>query len=415
MPSPTERLLVAGGIALLLGAPRPAQAQAASCPAPGEPAVVLTAAPTGHRAAAAADTPRVRLNDVMVLRVRNLATLVAQRGCAEAAGRPRPLVLYIDGRPLPGVQVSLAGDPSRDSLLADLRRNEASREAWNRVLGRPFRARRDLMVSVAIADSFPVQTAARIRFDYSASPLAVVAVAGFLLMVIGVLAWGGWTGRMLRDEPVEPQGPGPRPWSLSRVQLAWWFVVVLTAYLLIGLTTGDYENIITGSTLILLGIAVGTRAGAAAADARRNDPAPVASRNAELARLQNEIAADQQRAELLEGAAEDRSAPDAQRRASVTDLATTVQDHARHQLAARKAYNVSVSFFQDTLGDMNGISLHRYQMAVWTIVLSVVFLVKSYQTMSMPQFNDTLLLLMGISSGAYVGLKTSEPEAPRQP
>jgi hypothetical protein len=41
---------------------------------------------------------------------------------------------------------------------------------------------------------------------------------------------------------------------------ALWFFVILAAYLLIGMVTGDFSNSINSTALILLGIGAGSRA-----------------------------------------------------------------------------------------------------------------------------------------------------------
>jgi hypothetical protein len=55
-------------------------------------------------------------------------------------------------------------------------------------------------------------------------------------------------------------------------------------------------------------------------------------------------------------------------------------------------------------------------MFIWTIVLALVFVVSVYRLLGMPQFNDTLLALMGISSGTYLGFMIAEPasDAPKK-
>jgi hypothetical protein len=68
-------------------------------------------------------------------------------------------------------------------------------------------------------------------------------------------------------------------------------------------------------------------------------------------------------------------------------------------------------FWRDILSDADGISLHRFQIVVWTLVLGGVFVVTVYQYLAMPEFDSSLLLLMGISAGAYLGFKIPEKAA----
>ncbi len=65
----------------------------------------------------------------------------------------------------------------------------------------------------------------------------------------------------------------------------------------------------------------------------------------------------------------------------------------------------SKGFIRDILSDENGISFHRFQMFAWTIVLTVIFITKVYNDLGMPDFDATVLGLMGISGGTYIGFK----------
>jgi hypothetical protein len=60
------------------------------------------------------------------------------------------------------------------------------------------------------------------------------------------------------------------------------------------------------------------------------------------------------------------------------------------------------------LTDTSGISLHRFQILIWTLVFGFYFLVNVWTKLSLPVFDDTLLALMGISSGTYLGFKIPE-------
>ena len=68
----------------------------------------------------------------------------------------------------------------------------------------------------------------------------------------------------------------------------------------------------------------------------------------------------------------------------------------------------SGSFLQDILKDDLGYSVHRAQMFMWTVILGIVFVTGVIRFQQIPQLDESLLALMGISSGAYVGLKTME-------
>ena len=66
---------------------------------------------------------------------------------------------------------------------------------------------------------------------------------------------------------------------------------------------------------------------------------------------------------------------------------------------------VTQGFIRDLMSESGEISFHRLQIAAWTIVLGAIFLVTCYSSIVMPSFDNTLLVLMGISSGTYLGFK----------
>ena len=62
-------------------------------------------------------------------------------------------------------------------------------------------------------------------------------------------------------------------------------------------------------------------------------------------------------------------------------------------------------FFKDLLSDGAGDSFHRFQMILFTLILAVIFVVRVGYGLAMPEFDGTLLGLMGISNGTYLGFK----------
>jgi hypothetical protein len=64
----------------------------------------------------------------------------------------------------------------------------------------------------------------------------------------------------------------------------------------------------------------------------------------------------------------------------------------------------------DFLSDVNGVTFHRFQIVVWTITLGLVFIYAVWNNLAMPQFSDTILALMGISAGTYIGFKIPEKQ-----
>ena len=135
-----------------------------------------------------------------------------------------------------------------------------------------------------------------------------------------------------------------RTYSLARSQLAFWTVLIAFAYLYIWAVTG-YLPLINGSILILLSVSMGTAAGASIIDYSQKDNVPS---------------------------------------------------------------GLSQGFLIDILSDRNGVSIHRFQMVAWTIFFGFYFYRSVLRNLAMPLFDDNLLALMGISNGAYLGLKIPE-------
>jgi hypothetical protein len=69
-----------------------------------------------------------------------------------------------------------------------------------------------------------------------------------------------------------------------------------------------------------------------------------------------------------------------------------------------------LGFWKDILTDDTGWAFHRVQVVVWTLILGVVSLWSAYCKLSLPTFDSNLLILMGISSGLYLGMKYPEQQ-----
>ena len=87
-----------------------------------------------------------------------------------------------------------------------------------------------------------------------------------------------------------------------------------------------------------------------------------------------------------------------------TALGAVIVDHS----SPGSTPTASVSFFRDILSDGGTIALHRFQMVVWTVVLFFIFWGAVWSRLALPDFDATLLTLMGISAGAYLGFKFPE-------
>lgn len=237
-----------------------------------------------------------------------------------------------------------ACDPYSGQVRFELDRTDDSDRAWHVLLAEPVSFTKKIEVSLG--------TQGRLAFptDVKGFELEIVPFIEFVAYLIGLLvmllaaAYMARRTTILRDR-VPGVAPEQAPYSLSRFQLAFWSLLVIAAYVFIWMITEELDTI-TGSVLTLLGIGSATALGATVIDQGKTTPA---------------------------------AAPTASR-----------------------------GFLNDVLSDEHGISIYRFQLFAWTLVLGVIFCASVYDGLEMPQFSTTLLGLMGISSGTYLGFKVPE-------
>lgn len=380
------------------------------------------------------------MDDIIVLVVRNLRTLWDNAECKNTRGqdgsvcKPQKILLYLDGRAIKGLEpesgAPILGD-TIGTLQFHLERTAQSDEAWSDLLGAPPLDKsqffnRPTLVSVGLEDGFPVNSDpvyghfSLIRIHRRWLIAALLASVGIL---IGFLRYARHSD-LLRDlgpspraEP-DPTNPARRlgrlkPYSLGRCQMAWWFFLVVGSFFIIFLITRSYETI-TSTALALIGISAGTFLGSAAIDADKiaGDKSEIADLTArklaletELQDLQQQFATANASADLLTIRA--NNALKAGQLETVNRQLVDAQDS--------RGADASQGFLQDLLADPQGQSFHRFQMLVWTLVLTVLFVVSVYRRLAMPEFSATLLGLLGISNGLYLGFKFPERQQPRAP
>jgi len=225
-------------------------------------------------------------------------------------------------------------------------------------------------------------------------------VVGLIFLLIAVLVLG-WQSDLLRDVTHgRPAAPARPPYSLGRVQMAWWFCLVIAAYVYICLITKEI-NILTGTAMALIGISAGTGLASVFVDNQK-----IADEENQKISLQSERGVVQARIAVLTAAAPAAGTPEAlelqdrqKRLAEINALLNKFP--AVHVIPSSKG-------FLDILKDGEGLSFHRFQIAVWTVVLGLVFIKSVFVDLVMPEFDTTLLGLMGISSGTYIGFKFPE-------
>lgn len=334
---------------------------------------------------------------------------------------PGKLILYLDGYPLEGIHPQSV-DLIRNVLTFIPIRNLKNEEKWTALIGSPKSYFLPVKVSVGVKDQYvlPIDEAQQhFQFVVVRQNWFIGGTAGLLLM-IGLFIWLATNSNIIRDSsPPQPEPGKKKPYSLARLQASVWFFLVVASFLFIWLVTGDHTNTITEQALILIGIGTGTALGSAMIDSskRETSDSERASLHPQESKLNAEVLELRAKIADLHAKADAAPASPAQDTESLSKLKIELaqkeaeSDDIRKKIADAQAAlskPVSEGFMKDLLTDANGISFHRFQMLVWTIVLSFIFCVEVYKTLRMPEFSATLLSLMGISAGTYLGFKIPE-------
>jgi hypothetical protein len=342
---------------------------------------------------------RIGLRDTIYVHVDKLPELLAELESCRASQPNKQLVLWLDGLPLKDVTWRLVGPPADGFLMFYLERVDAAKSAWNRIMGHPTAPQRPVAISVGFADQFPVRSGISVNMQIVPLGWAALALV-FWLIVCGVFLKYVKTSSLIRD------GSPTSAYSLGRTQAAWWFFIILGAFLFIVTTTGEINAALNSTALTLLGIGAATAAGAAVVSASKaGDRQEAEERVRQQASEQaQQVAAVQAQADAAPGnaALQGQLQTANQQLAAKTDLLQRIATSDRNE-----------HFLRDILSDADGLSIHRFQMVSWTLVLSFIFAKAVYDGMAMPDFDATLLGLQGVSAATFVGLKMAEPSVPK--
>ena len=308
-----------------------------------------------------------------------------------------------------------------------LTKTDANKQAWNDLLNHPGFER-----SVPITLAFETSDIESLRTEVHPKPAVgfhefnLIVIRKGMPLALGIVVWLGSvlfflrlmkSTTIIRDTTAEPRPDGQYPFSLARTQMAFWFFLVMGSYFLLWIITGDQDTI-SSSALVLIGISAGTAFGAAVVDAGKVDTRTgfrpptnpdLSKRLTDLRKIRDDLlgelkhAQDRLNANLLSSASEAELLPDRQAVSRLGDSYRRTQEFV--DFYQRRPWERMV---YDLLGDSGAIGFHRFQVAVATLILGIVFATQIYYELSMPNFSATLLGLMGISAGTYVGFKIPE-------
>ena len=347
-------------------------------------------------------TPRLALGNLLELRVEAL-----QEWAAGPTNDPRNLVLFVNGIPLRKLYPEEVGT-QENRLVYHLRITPDNQDGWDDLLRQPV-LQRPVTLSVGLENGGPFPT----RYNHANRAVLEIIPSfwgGLCLTLLGSagLAFLQLARRtnLLRD-PDLPAGGGRPPYNLGRVQMALWLFLILGSYSLIWLITGNLDTI-TGSLLGLMGVSAATALGDAAVDSRKTTEQSEAQ-----ALLETERATLRARlAELdrLLGAGTVADAEAGLWRVERAEKQTRLETVEAKLTGVRQAAisPASQGWLRDILSDGEGVTLHRFQIVVWTAVLAVIFVASVYNNLKMPEFSTNLLALMGLSAGTYLGFRFPE-------
>ncbi|MDX6575577.1 MAG: hypothetical protein QOE96_1530 [Blastocatellia bacterium] len=405
--------LAVAGVSITQGQATPQSTVSVSSPSPtSAPLPASTPSPIPSPAAQPKVTGyqgHLELDNVIQVEIVNLAEWAKTNDVSK-------LVPYLNGRAIRGDYPEEI-HVSKNHVHFHLHITPENRDAWVDLLGEPPGTVRPVAFSIGLENHSPFDSV----FDQNnripltvISPFYGVVALIVVLVTLALFVWLARTTNLIR-EPGDCPVPGKlRPYNLGRTQMAFWFFLIYVSYLVIWLVT-DALDTITPSLLGLMGISAGTALGEALIDSGKETTNENQRRDltAEKQSLEQSIPALQTQLDSLNAKAaltpEDLSNRDSLNQ-QIQDARTRLAQVNQQIPAATPLGSAGVSrgLIADILSDSSGYSFHRFQIFAWTIVLGIMFMSAVYNNLTMPEFSATLLGLMGISSGTYIGFKFPE-------
>ena len=382
---------------------------------------------------------RAGVNDYLSLEAVNF---VGWNNVVQTKKAKDDLVLFLGGEALPGLHPKFFTEweePAWDagsgryktnrisSYGVRLEQNADNHEVWKRLVRSPgFEFERPMEVSMGFEDAPPMTTWVYPLPGVAKSPFFLIILSRTnlylgLVVIIGAFLIFVMLARktdILRDPNLPLRPDESRPFSLARAQMAFWFFLVIGSYFFLWLLSGD-TGTLNSSTIALIGISAGTAVSSAFIDAgkRRDLYENVVAKEVRTKKPEDLLA---ELGSSLRQTEEELTELRKTREALETKDGSALAANERQTIALnrkKRMLEYQMEFFQaplwkaamqDMLGDNGAVSFHRFQMCVWTIVLGIIFVTDVYSKMAMPEFSASLLGLMGVSAGTFIGFKIPE-------
>lgn len=329
------------------------------------------------------------------LQIKATGTYASQVRKELAKTGAKAVALYLDDVRMANLSVNASQtEPGKEVRLSfHLARNsqdDENRKAWDTLLNKQDSYIMSLPIALAIGNELPVMVQSPQTFEFfiTTGPFFTWTLVISLVIFIGAY-WG------LVQNPTALRDWKGGSYSLGKSQMAFWGLLVVQTFVGVWVVTGTMERI-PSNVLILLGISGATGLSAIVIGENKK-----ASKNSGIQNSLTKLRAEQQALEkeqLLDSATFPQASKD-RLVAIKTEIETLAQQPEKHQ---------PPKFWQDICNDGDGMSFHRLQVVIWTVVLGVIFVCSVGQAISMPEFSETLIILLGISNGTYLGFKIPE-------
>jgi hypothetical protein len=307
----------------------------------------------------------------------------------------RAVTLYLDGVRMANLPVTVSEAKPGSALqlrftLVRKSSDDENRKSWDMFLEKQTGYEMKPAVALAVGNAIPWDVQRPNSFTFyiaKATTIALIFSVGLLIFVTAFY--------LLVKNPAALRDSKDGFYSLGKSQMAFWGLLVVLTFVGVLFVTGNMERI-PAQVLVLLGISGATGLGAVV----------IGENKKSMKESENRVTATKLREEQEKLEKEQLAAPATFTQASKDRLAAIKLDI---EALSNQAQPVEPGrFWRDICDDGNGFSFHRFQVVIWTGVLGGIFVWSVAQVMSMPEFPETLLVLMGISNGTYLGFKIPE-------
>lgn len=230
---------------------------------------------------------------------------------------------------------------------------------------------------------------------YTVDPITLWAAVGVVLFLVVLFVSVAFRTDLLRDPTRKLRPDKNFPFSLSRMQMAFWLFIIVSSFLFLFVAT-QKVTVLNVTCLWLIGIGSGTALGAAIITPSTDPNA--ANQSAENKRTQADVANERSRLRDLQNKAR-RNPLALNEKQELDELQKKLPREYRGFFSLRQMLMDLIS------DDTEGVAIYRFQMLAWTIALGFVFVFKVATERAIPTFDVATLGLLGISSGTYLGFK----------